>query len=217
MNSFLAASDVIDWQSDEVLRVAESLSIGALDQTDFVRRAFGWVRDEVRHSGDFDVDQVTCSASETLRERTGFCYAKSHLFVALCRARGIQGGLGYQRLSIDGAGPPFCLHGFAVIDLGSHGWRRLDPRGNKRGIATEFCVSADSLAFTPRIEGECTWSEILAEPLPVVVQALRRFRKCSEFVLNLPDSNELGSLPEVSKLQRCDENEISAHPCRTNS
>jgi transglutaminase-like putative cysteine protease len=185
-DQFLAESDVVDWRHPKVLELAETLA--SADQIDFVRQAFEWVRDEIRHSGDFEVDRVTCAASEVLAHRTGFCYAKSHLLVALCRARGIRAGFGYQRLSINGDGPPFCLHGFAVIDLGKHGWRRLDPRGNKPGITTKFDAANDSLAFRPTLAGETTFMETCAEPMSCVVSALRQFPGRLDFVRHLPDA-----------------------------
>ncbi|WP_338430147.1 transglutaminase domain-containing protein [Synechococcus elongatus] len=38
-----------------------------------------------------------------LEYRTGYCYAKSHLLVALLRACSIPAGFCYQRLSFDAA------------------------------------------------------------------------------------------------------------------
>lgn len=187
VDPFLQATAVVDWREPAVLELSERLATTAVDPIDFVRRAFEWVRDEVRHAGDYQVEQVTCSASETLTTRAGFCYAKSHLLVALCRAQGIRAGFGYQRLSIDGMGAPFCLHGFAVINLGEHGWRRLDPRGNKPGVATDFSPMEDSLAFVPRIAGEATFDKTYDAPLVVVVSALQTHRTRTELLNNLPD------------------------------
>lgn len=188
---FLASSAVIDWHHRAIGELVERLLSVSSDRIDFVRRAFEWVRDEIRHTGDFQDERVTCAASDVLAHRTGFCYAKSHLFVALCRAKGVRAGVGYQRLSIEGAGAPFCLHGFAVIDLAETGWRRLDPRGNKPGIATEFSAIRDSLAFCPSLVGERTMPEVHAEPLAVVVEALNRYPRRAEFCNHLPDASWL--------------------------
>ena len=100
-NPFLRATEIIDWQEPTVQSLAGELSIGAADPVEIARRCFEWVRDEVRHSRDFGLSVLTCSASEVLRERSGYCYAKSHLLAALLRANGIRAGLCYQRLVID--------------------------------------------------------------------------------------------------------------------
>jgi transglutaminase-like putative cysteine protease len=127
-----------------------------------------------------------------LAQRTGFCYAKSHLLAALLRANGLPAGFGYQRLSIDGEGPPFCLHGFNAVLLPAHGWHRMDARGNKHGVDAQFTPSTSSqlverLAFPIRIPGEATFPEIHAEPLTVVVETLRRPATVAEVIENLPD------------------------------
>ena len=195
MNPFLASSQYIDWRDIHVFQLSIELRRDSADNIDFVRRAFEWVRDEISHTGDFELDVVTCAASEVLKHRTGYCYAKSHLLAALCRAQGVPAGLGYQRLSMNDDGPPFCLHGFAVIQLEGHGWRRLDPRGNKPGITTEFSTNNDCLAFTPSLQGEMTFPEILPEPLEVVVAALREYPRRVDFSLHLPDQDRMISVP----------------------
>ena len=102
----LEATPIVDWDRPEVLALARALAEGRDDPVAVARRCFEWVRDEIKHSGDHRLDPVTCSASQVLRHGTGFCYAKSHLLAALLRANAIPAGFCYQRLSIDGAGPP---------------------------------------------------------------------------------------------------------------
>lgn len=117
MREYLASTPIVDWENSDVLALAGELAAGDKDPVAVARRCFDWVRDEVKHSGDCRIDRVTCSASETLRHRSGLCYAKSHLLAALLRANGIPTGFGYQRLKADPAGKAFCLHGFNVIHL----------------------------------------------------------------------------------------------------
>ena len=73
MDPFLKATDVIDWQEPEVLARARALGKGLADPTMVARRCFEWVRDEIKHSSDHGLQAVTCSASEVLRDGSGFC------------------------------------------------------------------------------------------------------------------------------------------------
>ncbi|HEY3393016.1 MAG TPA: transglutaminase family protein [Lacipirellulaceae bacterium] len=184
---FLAASDVIDWVHPDVRALASQLAKAESDHVRIARRCFAWVRDEVQHSADFGRAQVTCKASEVLALRTGFCYAKSHLLAALLRANGIPAAFCYQRLSVDGTGPPFCLHGLNAVWLKEFGWYRVDARGNKAGVTAEFTPPIERLAFSVRVPGEADLPAILPEPLPDVVQALRQYEDANVLAANLPD------------------------------
>jgi transglutaminase-like putative cysteine protease len=86
---YLRVTDVLDWTEPAVQTLARSLGEETGNRLETARRCFEWVRDHIRHSVDFQMNPVTCSASEALRAGTGFCYAKSHLLVALLRANGI--------------------------------------------------------------------------------------------------------------------------------
>lgn len=185
--AFLASTDVVDWYHADVRTLAWYLAGGETDACVIARRCFEWVRDEIRHSVDAGDVIVTCSASEVLLQRTGFCYAKSHLLAALLRANGLPAGFCYQRLSMDGIGPPFCLHGFNAVTLPEHGWYRVDPRGNKAGVDAQFTTGLEQLAFATNILGEATFPEIHAEPLPEVVKVLRQHSTVAEVRQNLPD------------------------------
>ncbi|QDV35658.1 NADAR domain-containing protein [Tautonia plasticadhaerens] len=184
---YLEATAIVDWDNQEVLALARSLAGGRGDPVAVAGRCFEWVRDEIRHSGDHRLGPVTCSASEVLRHGTGFCYAKSHLLAALLRANAIPAGFCYQRLSIDGAGLPFCLHGLNAVYLPGIGWYRIDARGDRPGISTGLDPPSERLAFTPRVEGEATFDEIWSSPLPVVVEALTGHGSYAELLDHLPD------------------------------
>jgi transglutaminase-like putative cysteine protease len=144
------------------------------------------VRDEVKHSHDYQLNPVTCRASEVLAERTGYCYAKSHLLAALLRANQIPTGLCYQRLSRDDNGPPYCLHGLNAVFLPETGWYRVDPRGNK-GVKAQFTPPVEQLAFSLQFAGEADLPEIWPDPLPVVVDTLQTCQTWHEVWANLPD------------------------------
>jgi transglutaminase-like putative cysteine protease len=187
MDRFLRPTDVIDWTHPEVLERARSLADGSDDHCVVAGRLYEWVRDEIRHSRDFRLEPVTCSASEVLRIGSGFCYAKSHLLAALLRARGIPAGLCYQRLSRDGRSAPFSLHGLNAVHLPGHGWYRVDPRGNRADVDAQYAPPVEHLAFPTALPGEADVPGIFADPLPVVVEALRRHDSADVLWECLPD------------------------------
>ncbi len=192
MNAFLRSTEIIDWEKPEVLRLAKSLATGSGDELVVARQCFEWVRDNIKHSCDYRLNPVTCTASEVLAEGTGFCYAKSHLLAALLRANSIPAGLCYQRLSLDDHGDKFCLHGLNAAFLRDFGWHRLDPRGNKPGVDAQFVPPQEQLAFPIRLKGEMNLPEVWPEPLNIVVQALRSHRTFDSLAQHLPDVPLIG-------------------------
>jgi transglutaminase-like putative cysteine protease len=187
MQGFLESTEFIDWHHPDVSAKAAQLAEGCAGRLDIARRCFEFVRDEIRHSADFKLNPVTCRASDVLRHRTGYCYAKSHLLAALLRANDIPAGLCYQRLSIDDRGPPFSLHGLNAVYFAEHGWYRLDARGNKPGVQAEFTPPIERLAFPIAVKGEADLPEIWPEPLPVVVNSLLAYKTWDDVYRNLPD------------------------------
>jgi len=183
----MAASRIIDRHHPAVVAKAAQLVDGATDDRERARRCFEFVRDEIRHSWDFRLNPVTCSASEVLRHGTGYCYAKSHLLAALLRASGIAAGLCYQRLSVDGGGAPFCLHGLNAVFLPDFGWYRIDARGNKPGVDAQFMPPVERLAFALDVPGEADLPGIHAEPLPQVADVLERCLTVQQVYAQLPD------------------------------
>jgi transglutaminase-like putative cysteine protease len=170
-----------------VSKLAQELSEGVQDAKEVARRCFEWVRDEIKHSHDYQMNPVTCSASEVLQAGTGYCYAKSHLLAALLRANSIPAGLCYQRLSRDDNGAPYSLHGLNAVFLPNGFWYRVDPRGNRPGIDAQFMPPVEKLAFPIAIEGEADLPEILSEPLAVIVEALHSYQTYDALWENLPD------------------------------
>jgi transglutaminase-like putative cysteine protease len=187
VNEYLESTKEIDWKHPEVFKLARELSGGVQDAKEVARRCFEWVRDEIKHSHDYKMNPVTCSASEVLQAGTGYCYAKSHLLAALLRANSIPAGLCYQRLSRDENGAPYTLHGLNAVYLPEGRWYRVDPRGNRPGIDAQFTPPVERLAFPIVMEGEADLPEIWAEPLPVIVQALRSYQTYDALWENLPD------------------------------
>lgn len=187
MQRYLSSSEYIDFDAPDVLATARHLAAQAASETELVRLAFEFVRDEIRHSSDFKLKPVTCKASDVLLHKTGYCYAKSHLLAALLRANGVPAGLCYQRLSIAGEGAPYCLHGLNAVYLKEWGWYRVDARGNKTGVNAQFQPPREALAFPIVAPAERDLPEIWEEPLPVVVDALLRYDTYDQVLANLPD------------------------------
>ena len=184
---YLTSSYYIDWQHPHVLSKATALVAGVGSVRDKARICFEFVRDEIKHSWDYQLNPVTCRASDVLLHGTGFCYAKSHLLAALLRANEIPAGICYQRLTIADDNPTFCLHGLNAVYLPDYGWYRMDARGNKPGVAAEFCPPVEKLAFRPVVVGEGMFPQISPEPWPMVIAALESAKSFQEVADNLPD------------------------------
>lgn len=181
---------VIDGDHEEVAGCARSLTEGLVSDVEQARALFEWVRDAIPHSHDINVDVVTCSASEVLAARTGICYAKSHLFAALCRSRGIPAGFCYQVYIAEKETGRTAVHALNAVYLASlDRWIRLDPRGNTGDIDAQFDLVTERLAFpVDPAKGELfIYGQVFSDPAPEVVQALRRHQKRSDLWRNLPE------------------------------
>ena len=187
MQEYLKSTDIIDWKHPLVLEQALKLSNNLDNPIEIAKCCFEWVRDEIYHSSDFQMNPVTLKASEVLENKTGFCYAKSHLLAAFLRANRIPSGLCYQRLSVYENGPPFCLHGLNAVFLPGIGWYRIDARGNRECINAQFDPPAEQLAFTVKLKGEADLPEIWPEPLSIIVNTLSKYKKYEDVLSNLPD------------------------------
>jgi transglutaminase-like putative cysteine protease len=188
MTKYLASNAFIDWHHPPIRNQAARLADGCGSRIEIAKRCFEWVRDNVKHSYDHQLNPVTCKASDVLLHGTGFCFAKSHLLAALLRANGIAAGLCYQRLRADeDGGSTYILHGLNAAYLPEWGWYRMDARGNKPGIDAQFCPPLEKLAFRADRKLEATFPEIWAEPSDVVVDVLTKYKTFAEVWQNLPD------------------------------
>ncbi|GAB4532096.1 MAG: transglutaminase family protein [Pleurocapsa sp.] len=187
MEEYLQVSETIDWQHPEIVKCAEKIALKCKTPMETAKACFEWVRDEIYHSYDYQMNPVTYRASDVLQYQTGYCFAKSHLLAALLRANQIPAGFCYQRLSIDDRGAPYSLHGFNAIYLPEVGWYRVDARGNKEGINAQFTPPNEQLAYKIKLPLETDFLTIFAEPLPIVVEALQAYNTWDEMLNNLPD------------------------------
>jgi transglutaminase-like putative cysteine protease len=168
---YLTGDEVIDLSHPSIRQLAGALRAEHPDDVSFASAAFEYARDGVRHSWDVQDPRVTLSASQTLREGVGLCFAKAHLLAALLRTEGIPTGLCYQRLTDDGSS--FKVHGLVAVHL-QGGWHRQDPRGNKPGVDAQFSLTTEQLAWPVATDlGEHDYPLLLVSPHPDVVRALR--------------------------------------------
>ena len=122
MKKYLEATNIIDYYDESIQVLAKELAKDAKDDIAIAKKCFEYVRDEIRHSGDHKDNITTTTASEVLKHKTGWCYAKVFLLAALLRANGIPTGFTYQRLSCSEYKKDiYCLHGLNFIFLKEHG------------------------------------------------------------------------------------------------
>ena len=187
MEKYLKCSTYIDFDHPIVAEKALELSTGCQSDAATAKSCFEFVRDSITHSWDHHQNPVTCRASEALIHGTGYCYSKSHLLAALLRANKIPAGICYQRLAVGKEGQSFSLHGMNAVYLNEYGWYRIDARGNKPGVSSDFCPPIEKLAFHILGTNEADFSEIWPEPLPMVVKILTDCKTVEQVHQNLPD------------------------------
>jgi transglutaminase-like putative cysteine protease len=187
--AYLIDSDIIDYHDQNVKEMAEKLKSQYGQGISLVKGIFEFVRDEIAHSIDIGGKNVTCTASEVLTYREGFCYAKSHLMAALLRYNGFPTGFCYQRLLLDDETAPYLiLHGLNAVYLkDSDRWIRLDARGNKANVNAQFSTESEILAFPVRTAvGEADIPVIFHEPDAKVIAKLQSHHSVEALLADLP-------------------------------
>ncbi len=187
-DKYLKETEIIDFSNKEIQDLAKSLSKDCTSDEEIAKKTFLYVRDEIRHVGDYKLNINTCKASDVLKHKAGWCYAKSHLLTALLRANGIPTALCYQRLSCsEYIKDIYCLHGLNSVYLKNHGWYRVDSRGNKEGVTAKFNPPFESLAFEIG-ENEFDIDEVYSEPLHEIVDFLQtQFDSFEDMMKSIPD------------------------------
>jgi hypothetical protein len=84
----------------------------------------------------------------------------------------------------------YCLHGLNWIYIKKSGWYRVDVRGNKKGVDAQFMPPYEQLAFALG-EYEFDLNDNLAEPLDVVVEALKKNKSYEEMIGHFPDIEDV--------------------------
>jgi transglutaminase-like putative cysteine protease len=175
LEMYLQASPYINYLHPQVQSLIQSFSEKEASEIDRVKSVFEYVRDNIRHSYDIETREVSRTASDTLENKHGICYAKSHLLAAILRGLGIPAGISYQRLTLyDKPEDGFCIHALNTVYIRElDRWIRLDARGNKPGIDAQFSIHDEKLAFTIRTEyEEKDYMDNFAEPHPDIIKTL---------------------------------------------
>ena len=189
IDRYLEASKIIDYNNDNIRRVADGLYDKSASETDFVRNAYEYVRDEFPHSADAGKDELLCTASEVLAAGHGICFAKSHFLAAILRYKGIPAGLCYQKLILDDETAPYLIyHGLNGVYLSEFDrWIRLDARGNRADVNAQFSVEEEKLAFSVREEyNEIDIETVFSEPDKEIIKVFERCGTRTELWANLP-------------------------------
>ena len=189
LDIYLQCDDIIDLDDAAVTELAEKLYISAENETDYIRKAYEYVRDNISHSADICEDEITISASEVLKAGHGICFAKSHLLAALLRCKGVPAGFCYQKLILDDETAPVLIyHGLNGVYVSEHKkWIRLDARGNKPGVDAQFSLDTEQLAFSIRHEkGEEDGTMIYPTPDTLIIRSMRESKTRTELWNDLP-------------------------------
>lgn len=160
------------------------------DDKERAKLAFEYARDGISHSFDTKYQPVTITAEDAIAQKEGICFAKSHVLAALLRGMGIPAGFCYQRVLRKGTiESGYALHGLNAVYFPDTGWFRVDPRGNKEGIDSQFTIEKEQLAYPIRTElGEIDYPNVYPEPLPSVLSAMQESETCEALFYNRPEA-----------------------------
>ena len=192
LDNYLLELTEVNYSNPIIKKIAQKLFDPTQTEIEKARIAFEFVRDEISHSWDIQSKRVTCSASEVVDFKEGICYAKSHLLASLLRSQGIPTGFCYQRLMLfDTPEKGYCIHALNAIFFKSlNKWIRVDARGNKEGVNSQFSVEEEKLAFAINEEfQEKDYPLIYVKPHPKIVAVLKENTNALEmYKHHLPDS-----------------------------
>lgn len=181
---------VIQFNTPLILDKIEEIKSLTNSDKERAKMAFELARDGISHSFDTKYQPVTISAEDALEQKEGICFAKSHVLASLLRGMGIPTGFCYQRVLRKGTlESGHALHGLNAVYFPDTGWFRVDPRGNKNGINSQFNMKEEQLAYPIRPElGEVDYPNVFAKPLPSVIQAMRDSKSCEELFYKRPEA-----------------------------
>ncbi len=194
-NEYLEKTEYVDYDAPDIRNLAGRLRAESPDELSLIKNTYCFVRDGIRHSWDAQDRRVTVSASDTLREGVGICWAKANLLAALLRANGIPTGFSYQRLTLgDTPDTGYCIHAMNTVYVtGLDRWIRLDARGNKDGVNARFSVEKEQLAFQIKSGGEVDYHDNHSYPDKGLMKVLKENTDAIDMYLHhLPDKLSYG-------------------------
>ncbi|WP_102272954.1 transglutaminase-like domain-containing protein [Cytobacillus massiliigabonensis] len=188
---YLDETGVINFRHPLIQKKIAEFQHAGKTKSERAEMAFHFVRDSIQHSFDIESMEITITASETLEKSEGICFAKAHLLAALLRGMNIPAGFCYQRVTRKGTSESgYALHGLNALYLEDvDQWFRVDPRGNKAGVYSEFSISPEKLAYPIRSElDEFDYPYIYGHPLDSVIQSMKNSLDCRELFYKRPES-----------------------------
>jgi transglutaminase-like putative cysteine protease len=191
MHDYLEETEIINYRHPSILKKIEEFQQKGKNKLEWAHLAFDFVRDEIQHSFDKESSLVTISSSNTLENREGICFAKAHLLAAFLRGMDIPSGFCYQRVTRKGTPDSgYALHGLNALYLDEiNSWIRVDPRGNKPGVNSEFSIQHEKLAYPIRTElDEIDYPIIYSKPLDKVILSMQHAADCKELFFSRPES-----------------------------
>ena len=173
MCEYLTETPSIDYSNPQIQKKVQELKKQSSDDSDYIKRSYMFVREEIPHSWDIQADIVSKRASDALINKTGICWTKSCLLAALLRANQIPSGISYQLLALgDDASQGHMIHALNTVYIEDK-WVRLDARGNDGNADVQFSLDKDQLAFQARRElGEIDYMDNHADLDERMVNAL---------------------------------------------
>lgn len=179
----------IVYKTEGIQKLIQQFKDTSNSKIEQAKSAFEWSRDSIKHSFDTKNPVVSIGAEDTLNNGEGICFAKAHILASILRGLGIPTGFCYQRVLRKGTiESGYALHGLNAIYLDDYGWKRIDPRGNKPGINSQFNLEEEQLAYPIRTElGEIDYPNVFISPLDSVITAMENSATTQELFFKRPE------------------------------
>lgn len=184
---------IVVFNTPLIKKTIQKIEAQTAEKRERARIAFEIARDEIQHSFDTKDPVVTINGEDVLQNKAGICFAKSHLLASLLRGMNIPTGFCYQRVLRDGKTieSGYALHGLNAVYFEDIGWFRIDPRGNKQGIDSQFTWKEEKLAYPIREElGEKDYPNVFTAPLPSVITSMENSEDTQVLFFNRPEALE---------------------------